>query len=114
MTTLVKESPSPVFPAGEVEACIREALANQAADQAVLRPGHPKQISMSRSWEPEINLLVAVEVICAVEELLGIELPGTFSPKGGYVNLDACVNNLIAEAKVVWAEATKEKETHEQ
>jgi hypothetical protein len=32
MSTLVKESRGTVFPAGEVEACIREALANQAAD----------------------------------------------------------------------------------
>ena len=74
----------------------------------------PQQPRASRSWEPEIDSLVAVEVICAVEELLGIELPATFSPKGGYANADACVNDLIAEAKVVWTEATKEKETHEQ
>jgi acyl carrier protein len=114
MATALKQSQSAIFPAAEVEACIREALANQAADQAVLRPGRPQQTGPLRSWEPEIDSLVAVEVICAVEELLGIELPGTFSPKGGYANADVCVNDLIAEAKVVWAKATKEKETHEQ
>jgi acyl carrier protein len=114
MSTLVKESRGTVFPAGEVEACIREALANQAADQAVLRSARHQQTSTSRSWEPEIDSLVAVEVICAVEELLGINLPETFSPKGGYASVDACVDDLMAEAKAVWPEATKEKETHEQ
>jgi acyl carrier protein len=113
MARVLKQSQSAVFPAAEVEACIRESLADQAADQAVLRPGSAQQIGTVRSWEPEIDSLVAVEVVCAVEELLGIELPRTFSPKGGYANADACVNDLIAEAKVVWAEATKEKETHE-
>jgi acyl carrier protein len=114
MVTVLKRSRSVVFPAAEVEACIREALTNQAADQAVLRPGVAQQAATSRSWEPEIDSLVAVEVICAVEELLGVDLSGTFSPKGGYASVDACVNDFIAEAKAVWTEATKENETHEQ
>jgi acyl carrier protein len=83
MTTVLKESRSVVFPATDVEMCIRDALANQAADQAVLRPTRVVPSGATRSWEPEIDSLVVVEVICAVEELLGVELPATFSPKGG-------------------------------
>jgi hypothetical protein len=55
-----------------------------------------------------------VEVICAVEEVLGIELPATFSPKGGYDSVEACVNDLLSEAKAAWAEVTKERQTNEQ
>lgn len=66
-----------VFPAAEVETCIRDALAHQAADQAVLRPANPRTAA-GPSWEPEIDSLLAVEVICAVEQLLGIKLPATF------------------------------------
>jgi acyl carrier protein len=115
MATLLKESRSAIFPAAEVEACIRGALADQAADQAVLRPGRATTATSvaPRSWEPEIDSLVVVEVICAVEELLGIEIPATFSPKGGYDTAEACVNDLISEAKSAWTEATKEKQTNE-
>jgi acyl carrier protein len=114
VATLLKSFQSAIFPTAEVEACIRGALTSQAAEQALLRPIRAQPTTPSRSWEPEIDSLVAVEVICAVEELVGVELPGTFSPKGGYASVDACVNDLIAEAKAVWAEATKEKKTHEQ
>jgi acyl carrier protein len=102
-----------VFPAVEVEACIRDALAQQATDQAVLRPSHPGTTA-GPSWEPEIDSLVAVEVICAVEELLGIKLPATFSPKGGYDSAEACVNDLMSEAQDAWTEVTKEKQTNDQ
>jgi acyl carrier protein len=114
MATLLKESRTVVFPSAEVEACIRDGLAHQAADQVVLRPGRATPSGSSRSWEPEIDSLVVVEVICAVEELLGIELPETFSPKGGYDSVEACVNDLMSEAKAAWAEVTKEKQTNEQ
>jgi acyl carrier protein len=115
MVTALKESRGAVFPAAEVEACIRDALADQAADQAVLRPGRattPTPVA-PRSWEPEIDSLVVVEVICAVEELLGIEIPATFSSKGGYDSAEACINDLMSEARAAWTEATKEKQTNE-
>ena len=115
MATMLKESRSAVFPTAEVEACIRDALADQASDQAVLRPGRATTATpvAPRSWEPEIDSLVVVEVICAVEELLGIEIPATFSPKGGYDSTEACVNDLMSEARAAWTEATKEKQTNE-
>jgi len=116
MVRLLEKSRSAVFPATEIEACIRDALADQAADQAVLRPDRATTAApvAPRSWEPEIDSLVVVEVICAVEELLGIKIPPTFSPKGGYDSAEACVNDLMSEAKTAWNEITKEKETHEQ
>jgi hypothetical protein len=111
MPTLLEKSLSVVFPAAEVEACIANALADQAADQAVLRPGRGTTTAaptVPRPWEPEIDSLVVVEVICAIEELLGIELPATFSPKGGYDSAQACIDGLVSEAKAAWDEVTKE------
>jgi len=113
MVTVLKESRNVAFPAAELETCIRDALQGQATDQAVLRPGR-KGTAIPRSWEPEIDSLVVVEVICAVEELLGIQIPATFSPKGGYDSADACINDLMSEAKAAWTEATKEKQADEQ
>ena len=115
MVTTLKQSRGAVFPAAELETCIRDALADQAADQAVLRPGRATTAFpvAPRSWEPEIDSLVVVEVICAIEELLGIEIPATFSPKGGYESAEACVNDLMSEARAAWNEATKERHTNE-
>lgn len=115
MATMLRESRSAAFPAAEVEACIRDALADQASDQAVLRPDRATTATpvAPRSWEPEIDSLVVVEVICAVEELLGIDIPATFSPKGGYDIAEACINDLMSEARAAWTEATKEKQTNE-
>jgi hypothetical protein len=117
MSTVLEKPRSAVFPAAEVEACIREALSDQAADQAVLRPHRGTSTAVPvapRPWEPEIDSLVVVEVICAIEELLGIEVPPTFAPKGGYDSAEACTNDLMSEAKAAWDELTKERKTHEQ
>lgn len=116
MATLRESSVEANFPAAEVEACIRAALADQAADQALLRPGRATTATplAPRSWEPEIDSLVVVEVICAIEEMLGITLPATFAPKGGYVSVDECVNDLMTEAQSTWKTITRENETHEQ
>lgn len=117
MSLVEEKSRRAAFPAAAVEACIRDALADQAADQAVLRSGRTSNTGPSvtpSSWEPEIDSLVAVEVICAIEELLGVEIPPTFSPKGGYDSAEACVNDLMSEAKTAWDASTKELMTHEQ
>ena len=116
MATTLATPRTAVFPAAVVEACIRDALSHQAADQAVLRPSLPTNagITAGPSWEPEIDSLFAVEMICAVEELLGIKLPATFAPKGGYESAEACINDLMSEAKIAWTELTKEKQTNDQ
>jgi hypothetical protein len=116
MATQVSTTEIAAFPATQVEACIRDALAHQAADQAILRPHHPTTpgIVPGASWEPEVDSLVAVEIICAVEETLGLKLPATFSPRGGYDNAEACVNDLMSQAQLAWEQSTKEIQNHDQ
>jgi acyl carrier protein len=92
------------FPAAEVEACIREALDAERGAQAVLRERVPS------ACEPEVDSLVAVEVICAIEEALGIDLPATFAPRGGYDDVEACVSDLVAKTRVVWTERVQQTE----
>jgi acyl carrier protein len=69
------------FPRAAVEARLRGALEVQAEDQAVLRDRAPLTRSARSSWEPEIDSLVVVELICAVEEQLGLKLPTSFAPR---------------------------------
>jgi acyl carrier protein len=96
----------PPFPAADVEACIREALDLQLRSQQVLRPG------ACSACEPEIDSLVVVEVMCAIEELLGISLPTSFAPRGGYDDVDECISDLLSETNAVWASVVKQAEKH--
>ena len=99
--------PGASFPARVVETKIREALNEQAATQSVLRP---RPVS---ACEPAIDSLVVVEIICAIEEAIGISLPPTFSPRGGYDTVEACVTGILDATRAVWVEIVKEKEHHE-
>lgn len=99
------------FPERDVEACIREALAEQASTQSTILPGAKNDL---RPWEPEIDSLVVVEIMCAVEELLNVELPASFAPKGGYASVEACVNDLVSQARSAWKESIKEPALHDE
>lgn len=88
------------FPAGAIEACIRGALDAKAGTQATLL-GLP-QIPPVGGWEPSIDSLTVVLIICEVEEMLGVSLPSDFIPRGGYNSEDDCVQDLVAQAKTVW------------
>jgi acyl carrier protein len=94
-------SGSAAFPAAEVETCIRAALDAEHAAQQVLRP------RAASACEPEVDSLVVVEVICAIEEFLGVNLPASFAPRGGYADVEACVSGLLSEARAVWMESSK-------
>ena len=100
-------TPKPGFPSKDVEARIREALDQQLGDQAVLRP------RTRSACEPEINSLVVVEIICTIEEIIGVRLPPTFAPRGGYDDVEACVADLLAQTRAVWIALVKEEEHHD-
>lgn len=93
-----------VFPTEDVETCIRDALEAEQAAQQVLRP------HASSACEPEVDSLVVVEVICAIEEMLGITLPPSFVPRGGYDDVEACVSELLEEARAVWKDSVQQSE----
>jgi acyl carrier protein len=94
------------FPARDFEACIRETLDAERSAQQVLRP------DVTSACMPEVDSLVVVEVICAIEELLGVTLPTSFAPRGGYNDVEACVTDLLAQTRGVWVELRKQKEEH--
>ena len=98
---------APSFPAGDIERCIRDALADQAAAQNVLRP------RPTSACEPEIDSFVVVEIICAIEAILGVSLPASFAPRGGYEDAEACVADLMVETRAVWNDRVKEDQHRE-
>ena len=62
---------------------------------------------------PEIDSLVVVEVICVIEEILGVSISPAFTPRGGYDDVETCVTALLAEARAVWVNYVKEKQHHD-
>jgi acyl carrier protein len=102
-----KISTQPGFPAQEIEGCIRGAIADQVGAQSALRP------RPTSACEPEIDSLVLVEIICAIEEILGVNFPASFAPRGGYEDAEACVADLMAETRAVWVDLVKEEQHHE-
>ncbi len=94
------------FPTPEVETCIREALDAERSAQQALRP------RAGSACEPEVDSLVVVEVICAIEEVLGLTLPTSFTPRGGYDDVETSVSDLLAETRAVWNERVKQGEEH--
>ena len=92
------------FPALVVEAAIRDVLAVEQTTQQALNP------RVASACEPEVDSLVVVEVICVIEEQLGVTLPATFVPRGGYDSVEACVSALLAETRAVWNETVKQTE----
>lgn len=102
-----KTKADPSFPAQEVERCIRDALADQGETQNVLRP---RTVS---ACEPMIDSLAVVEIICAIEEALGLNLPPSFVPRGGYDDVETCVGDLMAQTQAVWIDLVKKEQYHE-
>jgi acyl carrier protein len=99
------------FPAKEVEDCVRDALKDHAGIQSILhdKPAMPMD---DGSWEPDIDSLVVVEIILSIEELLGVTLPQSFIPRGGYQSIDDCVADLVGQASKVWTAHTKREATY--
>ncbi len=106
MNTQTSVAPTETFPAKAVEDCLREALVNQHETQQLLRP------QAASACEPEVDSLVVIELMCAIEQLLGVVLPTSFVPRGGYDDVDACVADLVAQTHTVWVELVKQVEEH--
>jgi len=94
------------FPEAAIVACIRDALAMAHDSQRLLRS------HAASACEPEVDSLVVVEVMCAIEQLLSVVLPTDFVPRGGYEDVEECVNDLVSQTREVWVELTEIREVN--
>ena len=94
-----------LFPAEAVEACLRDAVAAAAADQAAIRVSAGTSGSgKAATWEPEADSLVVLTALTALEEQFGITLPDDVVPPGGYADTEACIRHLLQHARAAWGE----------
>jgi acyl carrier protein len=95
--TTVKSKTAVPFPTKEIEACIRDFLAEEGAMQAALRGQPATQSSTLGSIgpQPTIDSLVIVEILIELESKLPFALPECLVRAGEYDNVDQVVQHLM-------------------
>jgi hypothetical protein len=104
VSTTVATTPSVgTFPTATVEACLRseliDAVKAEAAVKGIALPTSPAQIAKTAI---HIDSLVAVCVACAVEPIIGFELPDSVVRAGGYTSVESALGQLLAQIKNEW------------
>lgn len=91
------------FPIAQVETCLRaeliEAIKAEASIKGVSLPDSPA--GMAKASIP-IDSLVAVSILCAVESIVGFELPESVVRTGGYVSLESALRHLTEGIERQW------------
>lgn len=99
------------FPAREIEACIRDFLADEGAMQAALHgsvtpAGGP---SGGIGPQPVIDSLVVVEVLLEIEPKVPFALPDSLVRPGGYDSVHEVVQHLMPQLERRWRKYHEEK-----
>lgn len=103
MSTMLSPPDVIPFPAGAVEACLRDAIATAAVDrEGIPGIGEGKSGPASAGGEPEVDSIVALEAVLAVEAQFGIELRDDVVPPGGYADVEECVGSMLRAARAAF------------
>lgn len=93
----------PPFPAAAVEACLRSELIDIVKAEAQLSGVVlPKTTSAICGATIQIDSLSVVSILCAVEPIVGMELPDQVVRSGGYRSVDQAVSQLVREIEKQW------------
>jgi acyl carrier protein len=99
----VKSEVASLFPAEAVEHILREELAEAVVCEASLHGlPIPKSPTALASLLIEIDSLVVVDLLCAVEPTLGFELREDVVQVGGYRSINEAVSHLMPRIKRRW------------
>lgn len=101
-------APSPTvktaqFPLAEVEAKLRgeliEAVKIEASIRGISLPPASAEIS---KVAVHVDSLVVVSLLCAVEPIIGFELPDSIVRTGGYVSVESALGHLMPGLEKEW------------
>jgi len=108
--TTKTETTTEVFQAAAIEAALRDALIYNVQDQATLYGAKlPESLTDVSKQSVSIDSLIVVEILCAVEPLVGSELPQKLVKEGGYDSVDQAVEHLMPKIEKVWQKSKKGK-----
>ncbi|RTM05518.1 MAG: hypothetical protein EKK31_15265 [Hyphomicrobiales bacterium] len=95
------------FPLAAVEAKLRDELIEAVKIEASIRgislPVAPAQVSKAAV---HVDSLVVVSILCAVEPIVGFELPESVVRAGGYTSVESALGHLMPGLEKEW---TKKK-----
>ena len=100
-------APPPVniapFPLAAVEAKLRDELVEAVKIEASIRgmtlPAAPADIAKA---SVHVDSLVVVSILCAVEPIVGFELPESVVRAGGYTSVDSALGRLLPRLEKEW------------
>jgi hypothetical protein len=91
------------FPAAAVEARLRDELVEAVKIEASIRgmslPPGPAQISNA---PVHVDSLVVVSILCAIEPIVGFELPESVVRAGGYTSVESALGHLLPRLEKEW------------
>ena len=91
------------FPETAVENCLRdeliEAVKADASIKGVALPSAPADIAKT---PVQVDSLVVVSILCAIEPIVGFELPDSVVRAGGYGSVESALEHLLPRVKAQW------------
>lgn len=86
-----------------VEACLRDELIETVKAEASIKggalPTAPSQIAQTPF---QVDSLVVVSILCAVEPIVGFELPESVVRAGGYASVNHALEHLLPRIEKLW------------
>ena len=113
MTPVMTAAPktASAFPVEDIEACIREYVAEGGATQAVLRGDGAQSAGYGANIGPQLvidSLVIAVSLV-EVEAKVPFVLPDNLVQAGGYDSVDKVVQHLMPQLQKRWRKHHEEK-----
>lgn len=100
---VITKSGADAFPADAVEACLVAELVEAVRTEAEIREiDVPLTTIELRVMQISIDSLVVVELLVAVEPILGFELKNRIVKQGGYASVDEAKNHLMPRIQKEW------------
>lgn len=91
------------FPRAAVEKCLHDELIEtvkaEAGIKGVALPSAPADIAKTSL---QVDSLVVVSILCAVEPIVGFELPESVVRAGGYGSVVSALEHLLPRIEAQW------------
>jgi hypothetical protein len=104
VSTISKPAVKAPFPSAAVEAKLRDELLHAVESIASMHGvAMPAGSAAQSTLSVEIDSLVVVDLLCAVEPVLGMELKDHVVKAGGYSSINEAVDHLMPRIEKEWA-----------
>ena len=103
VSTITKPVTTAAFPAASVEVRLRDDLLKSVVSDAALKGiALPADAKGQSGASIQIDSLVVVSVLCAVEPLLGFELKDSVVRAGGYGSVNQAIEQIMPRIEKAW------------